>query len=75
MSSPDESQYSIDDNFTVGTVIAPALVEVDVISRFSPLTNLSVALMFTLAVILLIRLMLPICMAGVSIHKLGFAIE
>ena len=43
LSSPDESLYVIDDKLIVLAVIVPAKVEVDVISKFFPLINPSVA--------------------------------
>ena len=43
LSSPDESLYAIDDKLIVLAVIVPVKVEVDVISRFFPLINPSVA--------------------------------
>ena len=43
LSSPDESLYVIDDNLIVVAVIVPVTVEVDVISKFLPLVNASVA--------------------------------
>ena len=43
LSSPDESLYVIDDKLIVLAVIVPVKVEVDVISKFFPLINPSVA--------------------------------
>ena len=63
MSSPDESEYSIDDKLTVGAVIAPVSAEVAVISKLFVLIKTYVAFMLALAVILLHVVMLPLCMA------------
>ena len=43
LSSPDKSLYIIDDKLIVLAVVAPVKLEVDVISRFFPLINPSVA--------------------------------
>ena len=43
LSSPDEAEFSIADNVTVGAVRLPVKVEVDVISKFITLKNPFVA--------------------------------
>ena len=70
-----ESEYSTDDNLSVGAIILSVKFEVDVIAIFFPLINPSVAYMFTPAVVLMLAVMRPLCMAVVSIHKLGYVDE